>query len=229
VRHRVPVFKADGDLTEWASIPRHEIRQNDRVIGRVALAHNLDSLWIAAEVEDPSPAVNVSTDEGGDLRFAFKGGDAIDLQFGPLLPARDSSGERDVRVLLVPGENQHRAVLYRPVKAKAKPEEAASFESPVRKVTFAQVKAIDGLECVFKKTSTGYVCEARLPADAIVLETSHRVRVRGDIGILRSHAGGETVQSRAYLFDQSPESQIVTDTPTEAELRPVRWGEWLFE
>lgn len=229
VQRRIPAFQADGDLIEWEGIPRHEIRQQDRVVARVALAHSVDSLWVSAEVEDASPAVNVSSDEGGDPRFAFKTGDAIDLQLGPLSPAREVAGERDVRVLLVPGEKKHLAVIYRAVKADAKPETSATFESPVRKVVFAYVKSIDGFDCVFKKTARGYLCEARLPAEALAAETSHRVQLRGDIGVLFSHAGGETTQSRAYLLDATPEAGIVTDTPTEAELHPAAWGHWMFE
>ena len=87
VRGAFPAFKADGDASEWKEIPRREIKLGDTVVARVALAHDLDSLWLLAEVTDSSPALNAAREPN----FLFKSGDAIDLQLGPLRPARATS------------------------------------------------------------------------------------------------------------------------------------------
>ena len=137
-----------------------------------------------------------------------------------------------MRILLVPGEKKPIAVRYLPVKANAKPEEAVTFESPVRSVRFASVKTLssDAAQIVFTPTPTGYVCEARLKCDEIALKNAaNELLLRGDIGVLFSNDGGETTQSRAYLFDHSPGAAITADVPSEAQIRPAEWGEWLLE
>jgi len=236
VRGAFPAFKPDGDASEWKKIPRHEIRSGDEVVARVALAHDLDHIYLLAEVTDSSPALN-----GGAAQpaFAFKTGDAIDLQLGPLRPARTAAREGDARILLLPpapdakpGKAKPLAIRYLPVKAEAKPEEAVTFESPVRSVGFASVKTLssDAAQIVFTPTSTGYLCEARLRCDDIALkQAANGLRLRADIGVLFSNDGGEATQSRAYLFDHSPGASITADVPSEAELRPAEWGEWLLE
>ena len=116
------------------------------------------------------------------------------------------------------------------MKADAKPEEAVTFESPVRAVKFASVKPLDDVKAVFTKTATGYICEAWLKCDSIALKhAASGLRLRGDLGILFSNDGGETTQSRAYLFDHSPGASITADVPSEAEIRPAEWGEWVME
>ncbi len=180
VRGAFPAFVADGDAGEWKDIPRREIRVGESVVARVALAHDLDHLCLLAEVEDASPAKNAATQPN----FLFKTGDALDLQFGPLRPARTAPGEGDIRVLIAPGEKKIAAMRYFLVKADAKPDEAVTFESPVRAVKFASVKPLDDMKAVFTKTATGYVCEARLKCDSIALKhAASGLRLRGDIGI----------------------------------------------
>ena len=36
-------------------------------------------------------------------------------------------------------------------------------------------------------------------------------------------------ERRTYLFNHSPAANIVIDTPSESELHPDEWGEWVFE
>ncbi len=226
VRGAFPGFKADGDASEWKEISRQEIKLGDTVVARVALAHDLDNLWLLAEVEDFSPAMNAAREPN----FLFKSGDAIDLQLGPLRPARTAPGDGDIRILIAPGAKKPIATRYRPVKKDAKPDEAFTFESPVRAVKFASVTPLKEFEAVFTRTATGYICEAKLKSDAIALKhAASGLRLRADVGVLFSNEGGEGTLARAYLFDHSPGAGITADVPSEAELRPAEWGEWGLE
>lgn len=226
VRGAYPPFKADGEMHEWSDIPRQEIKLGDDLVARVALAHDLDHLWILAEVTDPSPALNSAREPN----FLFKTGDAIELQFGPARPARTRPVEGDIRIILAPSAKKPVAMKLLPVKKNAKPAEGFIFESPVHKVPFASVSPLNNVEAKFVKTATGYICEAKLNCDAIALShAASGLRLRGDIGVLFSNEGGESTQARAYLFDHSPGATITADVPSEAELHPAQWGEWLLE
>lgn len=119
---------------------------------------------------------------------------------------------------------------YRPVKQDAKPDEAVTFESPVRAVKFASVMPLKEFEAVFTRTASGYICEAKLNCDAIALKhAATGLRLRADVGVIFSNEGGEGTQARAYLFDHSPGATITADVPSESELRPAEWGDWILE
>ena len=116
------------------------------------------------------------------------------------------------------------------MKSDAKPEESVTFESPVRAVKFASVRQLGDAKAVFIKTATGYTAEVRLKCDSIALKNAaSALHLRGDIGILFSNDGGEATQSRAYLTDHSPGAAVTADVPSEAEIRPAEWGEWILE
>ena len=68
-----------------------------------------------------------------------------------------------------------------------------------------------------------------MPLEIGLSEAGPGARLLGDIGILLSNEGGVGVQTRAYLYDHSPAAGIVSDTPTEAEIRPAEWGLWVME
>ncbi len=226
VKGRFPPFKIDGDSNEWQNVPRRTIKVGDDVVARVAVAHTLEQLWILAEVEDPSPWKN----NGTDPKFAFKTGDAIDVLLGPDRPDRTSPINGDIRILIAPGEKGPVVMAYRPVKPDAKPEDALKFESPVKTHTFASVMPVGDSQVAFKANVTGYTIEARLSCDHIDLKhLGPGLRIRGDIGVLWGNEGGLATERRAYLFNHSPAANIVSDTPSEAELQPAEWGTWVIE
>ena len=226
VKGHFPPFKIDGRAEEWEGTPRRTIKVGDDVVARVAVAHMLEQLWILAEVDDPSPWKN----NGTDPKLAFKTGDAIDLLLGPDRPDRTTPMNGDIRVLIAPGEKGPVVMAYRPVKPDAKPEEAFKFESPVKSHTFASVVPVSDSQIAFKVTPTGYTVEIRLSCDHIELKhLGPGLRIRGDVGVLWGNDGGLATERRAYLFNQSPAANIVSDTPSEAELQPAEWGTWIFE
>ena len=226
VKGRFPPFTIDGDVNEWQQVPRHTIKIGDDVAARVAVAHTLDQLWILAEVEDPSPWKNAGTDP----KLVFKTGDAIDINLGPARPDRNLPVDGDIRILIAPGEKSPVVMAFRPVKAGAKPEEGQKFESPGKAHAFASVLPVQDAQVAFKPTRTGYVVEVRLPCDKIELRNARNgLRIRGDIGVLWGNEAGLATERRTYLFNHGPAANIVSDTPTEAELQPAEWGMWIME
>ncbi len=226
VRGRFPLFKTDGDASEWQGIARHEIKVGDTVVAKVAIAHTLEHLWLLAEVDDPSPWKNA----GSDPKLAFKTGDAIDVLLGPERPDRTTPIAGDIRVLIAPGEKGPVVMAYRPIKPDAKPDEALKFESPVKSHTFASVMPANDSQVAFQTTKTGYLVEARLSCDHIDLRhLGPGLRLRCDIGILWGNEAGLVTERRTYLFNRSPSANIVSDTPSEAELHPAEWGTWIIE
>ena len=226
VRGRFPAFKVDGDAVEWKDLPRREIKVGDQTVARVAVAHSLEHLWLLAEVEDPSPWKNASPDP----KFAFKTGDALDVTLGPMRPDRAAPIAGDIRVLITPGEKGPIVMAYRPIKTDAKPEESLKFESPLKSHTFASVMPVGDTQVAVKETPTGYTIEVRLNCDHIELKyLGSGLRIRGDIGLLWGNEAGLVTERRAYLFNHSPAANIVSDTPSEAELHPDAWGVIVYE
>lgn len=226
VRGRFPAFKADGDAAEWQGIARHDIKVGEAVVAKVAIAHALEHLWLLAEVDDPSPWKNA----GSDPKLAFKTGDALDLFLGPERPDRTTPIAGDIRVLIAPREKGPVVMAYRPIKPDAKPDEALKFESPVKSHTFASVMPVGDAQVAFKATPTGYIVEARLSCDHIDLrQLGPGLRLRGDIGVLWGNEAGLVTERRTYLFNHSPSANIVSDTPSEAELHPNEWGPLIIE
>ena len=223
VKGQFPPFHADGDPIEWKAVPRRTLKVGDDVVAKLAVAHTTEHLWLLAEVEDPSPWKNAGTDP----KFVFKTGDAIDLCLGPDRPDRTTPVAGDIRVLIASGPKQPIVMAYRPVKKDAKPTDVVKFESPVKSHTFASVVPITDVKVAFKTTKTGYVVEIRLPCDSIELRhLESGLRMRGDIGVLWGNEAGLVTERRGYLFNRGPAANIVSDTPTEAELHPDEWG-WL--
>ena len=225
VKGRFPPIHVDGRGDDWPEIPWHEIQLAGRTVARARLATDYDHLYVFAEVHGGRPATNA----GGDWKHLFKSGDCLDLQFGRWRPDASGPLEADVRTLLAPGKDKPVAATMRPVKKDAKPEDGVVYQSPTGQRAFAWVKPLD-CRAVFQAAPGGYLVEAKLPCEAIGLgEAGPGARLLGDIGVLLGNEGGMGVQARAYLYDQSPAAGIVSDTPSEAEIRPAHWGLWVIE
>lgn len=226
IGNREPAFRCNGDPADWADIPRHAIKQGDKVVAQVALAYEADYLWILAEVTDSSPLRN----QLSDITNAFKTGDAIDLCIGPRNPDRSQPITGDVRVLLVPGPDKSKVIAYRQVQTGKTRGSKQLYQSPVRKVTFDDVYEIPDAKVVFKPTDQGYLCEAFIPlAQLDLAKATAGLRVRGDLGVLWGNDAGRITERRLYLFNRSPDSTVTADLPTEAALLPGAWGEFYFD
>ncbi|MEI6085546.1 MAG: hypothetical protein WCS70_14775 [Verrucomicrobiota bacterium] len=221
-RHAQPPV-ADGDLTDWAGAKFQTIICGRAQAAEVALAHDATNLYLAYRITHSSPLHN----RGQDAQHHFKEGAAVDLMLGPACEKPTTPQTGDLRLLLVPTQPKPVAMLYRQVWPEALPEDRVEFRSPVRTVTFDSVREMPEVTVVFHKTPTGYVCEARVPYRALGITPRAGQTMRGDLGILLANDGGLLTSQRCNLFNQL--ATTVSDIPTEAELTPAGWGEFVWD
>jgi hypothetical protein len=186
----------------------------------VALGHDAERLHAVFQVPDASPWKNTSS----DWRYAFKGGDALDIQVGlggeakPVQPG-------DVRIVIAPAANEKGFVAFGmwPKVAGGVAKEPQLYKSPVREVPFERVALLPGAECAIEKTGTGYVAKVSVPWKELGLTApAGGATLRGDVGVLVSDDGGQRTVLRRFLFNQN--TAITMDAPTEAEIEPQYWG-----
>ena len=218
VKKLSPVPKIDGDLSDWTGAGFYRISSGEHLVGQVAMAHDGKNLYLAWEVVDSSPLMN----RGQDPMCHFKEGDCVDLMLGPYRAQAGGPVKGDLRLLFVPLPEGPAVFLYRQVWPGAEKDFNYRFESPVRYVDFDFAAQIQEVEVVFKKTDGGYLCEARVPFQALAIQPGPGAKMRGDMGILSSNDGGMMTERRCYLFNQK--AHVTADLPTEAELLPAEWG-----
>lgn len=187
---------------------------------KVALGADTERLHAVFQVPDRSPWKNTSS----DWRYAFKGGDALDIQLGlggeakPVQPG-------DVRVVLAPAANEKGFVAFGmwPKVAGGITPEPQLYKSPVREVRFERVALLSGIDCQVAKTEQGYSAKISIPWKELGLKAPAKgVTLRGDVGVLVSDDGGQRTVLRRFLFNKN--TAITMDAPTEAEIEPQYWG-----
>jgi hypothetical protein len=187
---------------------------------RVSLGHDAERLHAVFQVPDASPWKNTSN----DWRYAFKGGDALDIQIGlggeakPVQPG-------DVRIVIAPAANAQGFVAFGmwPKVVGGIAKEPQLYKSPVREVPFERVALLPGAACAVEKTGTGYVAKVSVPWKELGLTApTGATTLRGDVGVLVSDDGGQRTVLRRFLFNQN--TAITMDAPTEAEIEPQYWG-----
>ena len=191
---------------------------------RVALGHDAERLHAVFQVPDASPWKNTSN----DWRYAFKGGDALDIQLGiqvglggeakPVQPG-------DVRIVIAPASTEQGFVAFGmwPKVAGGVAKEPQLYKSPVREVPFERVALLPGAACAIEKTGAGYVAKVSVPWKELGLTApAGGTTLRGDVGVLVSDDGGQRTVLRRFLFNQN--TAITMDAPTEAEIEPQYWG-----
>jgi hypothetical protein len=127
---------------------------------KVALGSDAERLHAVFQVPDRSPWKNSSS----DWRYAFKGGDALDIQLGlggeakPVQPG-------DVRIVIAPAANEKGFVAFGmwPKVAGGITAEPQLYKSPVREVRFERVALLSGVECQVEKTDEGYSAKVSIP------------------------------------------------------------------
>ena len=186
----------------------------------VALGHDAQRLHAVFQVPDASPWKNTSN----DWRYAFKGGDALDIQVGlggeakPVQPG-------DVRIVISPAATEQGFVAFGlwPKVASGVAPEPQLYKSPVREVPFERVALLPGATCAIEKTGTGYVAKVSVPWKELGMTApASGTTLRGDVGVLVSDDGGQRTVLRRFLFNQN--TAITMDAPTEAEIEPQYWG-----
>ena len=138
----------------------------------------------------------------------------------PAAPAsRTEPAAGDVRLLVSTVKGVPRAMLYEAVVPGASPDEAVPFTSPTGTVVFDRVRDVTG-EIAFASGRTADY-ELAVPFSVLGLSPlSAGMELKGDVGVLRG-TGGTTV-ARTYWSNKA--TAIVSDVPSEAELKPANWG-----
>ncbi|MBC7623751.1 MAG: hypothetical protein H7232_10220 [Aeromicrobium sp.] len=210
---KAPVI--DGQLNDWSTgTSWARIDENASAAVAVSATH-LIAAW---KTNDP----DLLTNDGGDKRFLFKKGGALDIMLGTDDKAdaeRQNPAAGDLRLLMTRVAGKPKAVLYRAVVADTSPAAKILFDSPVGRVYFDEVKDVSAQLQLAQK---GGNYEISIPLRVLEFQPREDQIVRGDIGILRGD-GQQTIQ-RVYW--NNLDTTIVSDVPSEARIQPGNWGEW---
>lgn len=207
--------KVDGDLSDW---PAKTVWLPIDARASAAVALDAENLYLAFRTDDPRLLDNV----GRDYRYLFKNGGAFDLMLGSNAEApsnRSAPVEGDLRLVVTRTEGKTTATLFRAVVPDAAKADRALFESPIGKVAFDEVRPVNDR---VRLAQSGGNYELAVPLKLLCLRPTAGREILADIGLLRGKEG-RTMQ-RVYWSDK--DALLVSDLPSEARLRPRRWGVW---
>ena len=207
---------------DWITIDRRTTTVNwshpaDLVEASVSIAGG--KLYASFRTSDPKLLTNAGNVENAP----FKTGGALDLMIGTNAnadPKRESPVAGDIRLLVYQVAGQPRAMLYRAVVPGTK--NPIPFSSPARTISIDQVTDVSS-ELQFTSDRGNYAFS--IPLAALSLKPVAGQRIKADIGVLRGN--GVTTTQRVYWNNKA--TGITSDVPSEAELTPNLWGEWVFK
>jgi hypothetical protein len=154
----------------------------------------------------------------------FKTGGCLDVMIGAdskADPNRRDPVQGDSRILVTLVKGKPYAVLYRAVVPETK--EPVPFSSPWRTITLDRVDDIsDQIE--FAAGENG-IFEFAVPLKLLSLNAVSGSKIKADLGVLRGN--GFSTLARVYWSNKA--TAITADVPSEAQLTPSLWGNWLFE
>jgi hypothetical protein len=216
IRDRAPVV--DGRLDDW---PAETAWADIGGRAKAAVMTAGDRLYAAFRTGDPEALANA----GRDYRYLFKTGGALDLMLGTD-PEADRNRQQpvrgDLRLLVTRVEGRTRAVLFRAVNADAPKGREVLYQSPVGKVVFAEVVEV---EAQVELAQKGGDFELSVPLKVLGLRPAKGREILGDLGLLR----GDGAQTTQRLYWNNFDTNLVSDIPSEARLRPGNWGVWRFK
>jgi sugar lactone lactonase YvrE len=214
-------IRVDGDLGEWPAQRLRAVDAGDQRGFRGALASDDQHLYCAFDVADASPWVNA----GRDVGLLFKTGDAVEVMLG-LDPAAAAQRARpvagDQRLLFALLEGKPVAVVLQPVTPAGLPPAPRLFSSPTGAEPFARVALVADAQVAVVRGATGYRLEAAVPWRELGGRPPAGAKLRGDLGVIWSDAGGSRNVFRCALFNT--DTAITNDLPSEARLQPAGWG-----
>ena len=207
---------------DWAPVDRRITQQGwaqtqDSVEAAVTVAGG--RLYAAYRTNDPKLLAN----SGAVANAPFKTGGALDLMIGTnpaANPERASAVAGDLRLLVYQVKGVTKAMLYRPVVAGT--TDPVPFSSPSRTIKIDKVQDVSS--SVELEADNGNYSFS-IPLATLGLNPVPGQRIKADVGILRGN-GVETTQ-RVYWSNKA--TGITSDVPSEAELTPNLWGEWVFQ
>jgi len=191
--------------------------------GVARLGWDAQNLYVRFEVIDPTPWLN----EGRDYTRLFKTGDAVDIQLSPSGNDKAEPVEGDQRIVIANLNGKPTAVLMRPFDRKAAKTEGVNYHSPVTDKFFARVKLLERAKITVEAGGGKYVVEAVIPWNDLNMEPQQGMSIRGDVGFILSDAAGTTNTARVYWSNK--DTNLVSDLPFEAWLKPAQWAIMRFE
>ena len=195
------------------------IRSGREEVGRARLRWDESALHLACQVADTTPFVN----KGVSAPLAFKTGDCVSLFLASESVAKDNA-IAGARVLLAAPRGKPTAVVYRPQGPGNAP---FVFESPVRKSPFAFVAEDASIKFNVTPGNGSYTLTASVPWSVLAVAPQPGAIFRADLGLLFADDSGANTAQRVHWVDR--ETNVVNDTPTEAEFVPARWGKFLLK
>jgi len=212
----------DGALSEWANANWADIDKQKTQDVTAAVAVNSGKIYFAYRTGNKNLLKNT-----GELQTApFKTGGALDIMISnnpDVNDKRTKAAEGDMRLLVTLVKNKPYALLYTQVAAGTKQADKVPFTSPQRTITFDKVEDIS-TQIEFSASKSGDY-EISVPLSILKLNPKPGMAIKGDIGILR----GDGEQTIARTYWSNKDTGIVSDVPSEAELKPALWGIWKFE
>lgn len=210
----------DGSMIGWEQTVPLAIQGGDKELASVRLTLSGEALWFRFEVKDGSPLVNAEPDP----KIAFKGGDAVDLYFGPS-GERKEPVEGDVRLLI--GLHNGKATLVG-MKPKSKDlKRVQAYSNPAGYThSFDFIGPVEGAEVSAVKTADGYTVVGRVPLAFLrPLSFAPGTELRFDADVLGSDPSGQKTVTRTFWHSAGDSALTMTqDLPTEAWLYPCYWG-----
>ena len=211
----------DSPLAEWGAAKSFLLPVDEARFARIHVAYDDMNLYVAWDVTTPRPLAN----RASRWELAFKGGDAVDLMFRTPSPTPGDPiiREGDLRVLITQWRGKITAVLYRPFSTTRKPFMFEGLDSAEKAngVPMDEVRVADEVKAAVETGKDRYVVKAEIPWSLLGGLPATDADGRIDFGVLFSDAKGVTA-TRAYWSNR--DTLVVTDIPTEAELKPANWG-----
>ena len=211
---------------QWATIDSRTTNvgfSNKPDVDEAAIAIAGDTLFAAFRTTEP----NLLRNSGAVANAPFKTGGALDLMIGTdprANPKREAPVAGDLRLLVYQVNGQTKAMLYRAVvPGTAHP---VPFSSPWRTITIDQVTDVSSSVSLTPLTGAAagsFVVS--VPLQVLGLKPVAGERISADVGILRGD--GTQTQQRVYWSNKA--TGITSDVPSEAELTPNLWGQWVFK
>lgn len=125
-----------------------------------------------------------------------------------------------IRILASMVKGRPLVMMYEKAVPGTKASERVPFTSPVMTVTFDRVRDITA-QTAFAAARDGSGYELAVPLSLVSLKLRKGMTFKGDIGVLRGDEGATL--ARSYWSNKA--TAIVSDVPSEAELRPANWGD----
>jgi hypothetical protein len=228
---RADAVTVDGRLDDWRDTPWMTLDSSRDI--RAAVAIDDATLFAAWETGMPELLDNRS----GELATLFADGGGLELSIGTEAPPDQGRrgnyfhhGQRlnqpkpgDVRLFVTRRGNPRTgpivAALYEQVAESEGQSRGESYESPIGTVTLARVEPVADQVQLAQRDGD---FELAIPLATLGFTPQEGKRYLGDIGIII----GDGTEATARLYWSAKNATMVSDLPSEAELKAALWGIW---